>query len=79
MKPTDLIKALAERAPMSDRAMSLALGKTGGWVYNTVRNNGIPRLDTTAAVADLAGCDVLIVDRATGETIATIDPPRRED
>lgn len=78
MKPSEAIRALATRAPISDRAISQKLGKSPGWIYNTIRNGGSPRLDTVASVADIADIDVCLVDRATGETIATIDPPAHQ-
>ena len=37
-----------------------------------------PSLATVASVADVCGCDVVIVDRATGERVGVVEPPRRE-
>lgn len=73
MQAGEALKLLSKRLPMSMREASRRLGRSGNYVYATVSNVSIPRVDTLAAIADLAGVDVCLVDRKTGETIARID------
>lgn len=77
MQLEKLISALIERSGMSDRRISLELGKCETWARNTKKNAKNPRVGTVADVADVAGCDVCIVDRETGAIVATVTPPRR--
>ena len=37
----------------------------------------MPKLDTVADVADVAGVDVVLIDRATGDRVGVVDPPRQ--
>lgn len=77
MQVDEVIKGLIERSGMSYRAASAALGKSPNWAGVTAQHGRVPKLDTVADVADVAGCDVAIIDRATGETVGVIEPPRR--
>ncbi|MEY8436141.1 hypothetical protein AAK967_00115 [Atopobiaceae bacterium 24-176] len=77
MQINEVVRALLDHSGKSARSISIALGKADNWARLTARNSQNPKLGTIANVADLAGCDIAIVDRATGETIATIDPPKR--
>lgn len=77
MKPRETIAALADKFKGTKRELSKALGRSDNWISSTITNGGPPKVDTLANIADVVGVDVCLVDRATGETIATIDPPRR--
>lgn len=77
MQVDTVIRTLIDHCGMSDRAMSKAMGKVDSWARQTAAAGRAPKLDTVADVADVAGCDVVIVDRATGETVGVIEPPRR--
>ena len=57
--------------------VSRALGKDPTWCRNTSRPGRSPALATVADVADVLGYDVAVVDRATGDVVAVVDPPRR--
>lgn len=59
--------------------MSGELGKSPTWAANVGKPGRAPSLATVADIADVAGCDVAIIDRATGERVATVDPPRRSE
>lgn len=72
-----VVRFLLDRAPMSDRGASAALGHAPSWARTTALPGRSPQLATVADVADLAGVDVVLVDRATGERVAVVDPPRR--
>ena len=78
MQVDRVVRALLDRTGMSDRAVSETLGKSPAWAGLTAVAGRDPRLSTVVTVADLAGVDVVARDRATGEDIATIDPPHRE-
>ena len=71
------IRTLIDHSGMSTRAMSAALGRGSSWASTTAQPGRVPSLATVADVADVAGCDVVIVDRATGERVGVVDPPRR--
>lgn len=72
-----IIKTLIERSGLGCNGMSRELGKSREWARLTARAGRVPRLDTVADVADAANCDVCIIDRETGATVATVTPPRR--
>lgn len=78
MQLDSIVRALVEHSGMSARAVSLTLGKADTWARNTMANSRDPRLSTVANVADLAGVDVVLRDRKTGEELGTVEPPRRE-
>lgn len=75
MQVTEVFSWLVKRSGMSARALSLSLGKADTWARNSAGRD--TKLSTVATVADVAGCDVVIVDRATGEKLVTIEPPER--
>ena len=77
MQVDKLIGLLVERSGLSDRRVSLDLGKCETWARNTKKNAKDSRIGTVADVADVAGCDVCIIDRETGAVVATVTPPRR--
>lgn len=77
MQVDAVLKALIDRAPMSGRALSAVLGKSPNWAGVSAQPGRSPELATVADVADVAGCDVRIVDRETGSVVATVTPPRR--
>ena len=79
MQVDSVIRALIDRSPMSGRAVSRAMGKADTWARNSSRPGRNPKLGTVARVADLAGVDVVLVDRETGERLGVVDPPPRED
>ena len=77
MQVDRVIRALIDHSGMSGNAVSAALNRSREWARITSQPGRVPRIDTVADVADVAGCEVVIIDRTTGETVATIDPPRR--
>lgn len=77
MQVNDVINCLINRSGMPAERLSLELGHSKSWASVVRRTTRTPRLDTVADVADVAGCDVVIVDRETGATVATVTPPRR--
>lgn len=79
MQATEALRLIADRLPMPKHEASRRLGRSRNFVTNTIKNSSIPRVDTLAAIAGLAGIDVCLVDRETGETLATIDVPTHTD
>lgn len=79
MQVDRVVRSLIDHSGMSLRGVSLRLGHVDSWARQTAAPGRVPKLDTVADVADLVGVDVVLVDRATGERVATVDPPRRAD
>ena len=79
MQVDEVVSALIAHCDMSARGISAELGKSQNWATMAASGGRIPKLDTLADIADVAGCDVAIIDRATGERVATVDPPRRSE
>jgi hypothetical protein len=77
MQVDRIIRAMIDRSSMSANAFSAALGKSREWARMTARPGRDPKLGTVADVADVAGCDVCIIDRETEAVVATVTPPRR--
>lgn len=75
MQVREALAVLIAHSGHSGRAVSAELGHAQSWASNSVGK--VPKLDTLADVADVAGVDVALIDRATGETLGTIEPPRR--
>ena len=71
------IRALIDHSGMSTRAMSAALDRGSSWASTTAAPGRDPKLSTVADVADVAGVDIALIDRKTGEMIGTVTPPRR--
>lgn len=77
MRASATIRALASHAGASLYDISRSLGHAPSWAGVTARSGREPAASTVAAVAGVCGCDLVIVDRETGERVATIDPPER--
>lgn len=77
MQVNDVIDALSKQCGKTYNEMSADLGRSREYVRQAATSKRGPALATVADVADVAGCDVVIIDRTTGEAVATIEPPRR--
>ena len=75
MQVNDVMRAVADYRGISGRGLSKALGKVDTWARNSYGRD--TKLGTLADVADVADCDVAIIDRETGAVVATVTPPRR--
>ena len=73
MQVNKLIAAIVERSGKSYNRLSAELGRSREYVRQAA-NKAAPSI---ATVADVAGCDVAIIDRETGAVVATVTPPRR--
>lgn len=69
------IRAALDGGPHSARAVSRALGRSEAWAGVAARPSSSPSLATVADIADVQGLDVCLVDRATGEVVAIVEPP----
>ena len=72
-----MLQLLVDRSGLSRWGLSRELGKAGGYLDSAIRRGTVPSLDTAAGVADRVGGDLVLVDRATGDTVARVDPPAR--
>ena len=77
MQVTEVFSYLARRTGKSARALSLSMGRAETWARNSAGRD--TKLSTAATLADLAACDLAIIDRKTGERLGTIEPPRRAE
>ena len=76
MQVDKVIGAIVDHSTLTGEQASLALGYSRSYV-SMAKQGRTPSLATAASVADVCGCDVVIVDRATGERVGVVDPPRR--
>lgn len=79
MQGKDVARALVEHGGLTLWSASKALGRSGQYLDTVARRGSVPSLDTAAAIADVCGCDLVLVDRATGDTVARVDPPARDN
>lgn len=78
MRPQDTAQTLIDHAGLSRWGASLAMGRKGPYIDALIRRGSVPRLDVAAEIANACGCDLVAVDRQTGERVAVIDPARRD-
>lgn len=77
MQVNTCIREIVGKRGASLRSVSADLGKAATWASNVSMPTRSPALATVADVADVLGYDLAIVDRETGETVGTIEAPRR--
>lgn len=77
MQVDKVIGALVDHSPLTGEQVSIDLGYSRSYV-SMAKQGRTPRLDTVADVADVCGVDVVLVDRATGERVGVVEPPRRD-
>lgn len=77
MLVNQVLRSVIERSGKSYRQVSAELGKSQNWAGAVSMPSRSPALATVADVADVAGCDVCVIDRETGAVVATVTPPRR--
>ena len=74
---TCIREILASRPDVSGAAVSRELGRSERWASVVGMPTRSPALATVADVADVLGYRLDVVDAATGETVGTIEAPRR--
>ena len=57
--------------------VSRACGRAHSWAGITSTDGRDPATSTLADIADACGCDLVVMDRESGEIVARIDPPER--
>lgn len=72
---THTLRAVLDLSPVSGRETSRILGHSDAWARMAARPTRNPRLDTLADVAGIAGLDVALIDRRTGDVVAVVEPP----
>lgn len=77
MQVNTCIRELLDARAISPRRVSAELGRSSEFVRNVAMPTRSPALATVADVADVLGYVLAIVDRETGETVGTIEAPRR--
>ena len=77
MQVDTCIREMVAGKGVSLRSVSAALEKTTTWAANVSTPGRSPALATVADIADALGYEVAIIDRATGERVGTIEPPRQ--
>lgn len=77
MQVNEVLSAILSRTDKTQEAVSLELGHARTWASVVKGKRRSPALATVADVADVAGCDVQIIDRSTGDVVAIVTPPRR--
>lgn len=75
MKPRDALTLIVNNSGMSMRALSFSIGRSENFVFQTIKNKSVQKVDTMALIADAAGYDLLLRNRKTGSEII-IDPPK---
>lgn len=76
MQVNTCIKAIARAAGLSLSEVSRRCGHSPSWASVLGLPSRSPALATVADVADACGFALAVVDRETGETVGTIEPPR---
>lgn len=79
MQVDSVIREIAEHSGKSGRTLSVELGHAPTWVSSVGARGRDPQLSSVVRIADLVGVDLCLVDRSTGQTIATIDPPAHQE
>ncbi len=77
MQVNTCIREMLNARSISPRRVSADLGRSPEYVRNVAAPGRSPALATVADIADVLGYDVVLVDRSTGSTIGTIEPPRK--
>lgn len=73
MDSKEAMRYIIEKSGKPKTRISLELGKTQGYINSYLTVGRSPGVDVLASIADVCNYDLVLVDRATGETIK-IDP-----
>lgn len=74
MTSVDAMRAVVERSAMSQASISQAMGRAPSYVSVLLSKPSDLRGGTMASLANVCGCELVVVDRATGERVAVIEP-----
>lgn len=76
--PGEFMEWLPGAAGMTGYKLGVIAGKSGSW-YGAASRNANTRLDTTAALVNAAGFELVIRDKQTGEDVARIVPQTHDN
>lgn len=72
-----LVKKLMARGGFSYHGLSRALGKADSYAASYCnalnKRGGVPKIDTLAAIADLCGCEIVLIDKDTKDVISRLE------
>ena len=74
MQAKEVIRAMIEDSGISQRQVSLSMGRSGHFISSVLGNGRMPNIELMAEMADSAGFDLVLRNRHTGNEIQ-IDPP----
>ena len=77
MQVNTCISEMLRRRGATRAGVSRDLGRSPSWCGMVAAPGRSPALATVADIADVLGYKVAIIDRATGEHVGVIEPPRR--
>ena len=77
MQVNTCISEMLRKRGATRAGVSRELGRSASWCGMVAAPSRSPALATVADIADALGYEVTIIDRATGERVGTIEPPRQ--
>lgn len=77
MKPDRVIAKMIRASEIPAEDVSRRLGHFKTWAQVTMQPGRDPKLSTVAAVADVTGHKLAVLDAETDRVVVTIDPPER--
>lgn len=77
MQVNTVIRSMLDARGASARGVSLDMGRNDSFVGHVARTTRVPSIGTVSDVADVLGYDLAVIDRATGEELGRVTPPRR--
>ena len=77
MQVDRVIREIVEKSGKTFAEVNRELGRSSRWCGNVAAPGRSPALATVADIADVAGMRLDVVDVETGETVGSIEPPRR--
>lgn len=70
----DVVRALVARSGVGARELSRRMGRNQTYIGVITSKQTRVGAGLLARVADACGCDLVVVDKATGERVARVDP-----
>lgn len=77
MQPLESLAEVVRLSGLSMQTISAKMNRSRSFVSMTIRNGGMPKVDTLASVAGICGYDLLLRKRDDGTEIV-IDPPQQD-
>ena len=77
MQVDRVIREIVETSGKTFAEVNRELGRSASWACTLAAPGRSPALATVADIADAVGMRLDVVDVETGETVGSIEPPRR--